>query len=440
MTWHELHKRFDPLLAIRGSDHASWRAERKASPAGRIVRTLAALEGTSGTKWLLVGTVGTGKTTELFRIAEARARDDFVILVDLADHFDKVVGDPEGLQRVEPWEVVFVAALALLRAASEQLGEDLPAERVALEEAWKRAAGRASDSRAAPAIDLAKLVGSVAVAVSSMLGGPSLAPLAAISGAVWNAPIGVKRDRVLLDQEEEARTLLNCFNRIAGGIQSRTKRVLLVLDGLDRLRDRDHAERLFVQSSLFGRLATSLVMTAPMGFRHSLTPRGIAEHDIQTLVLENEPVLDRDAPDDPRREGAGVAFFLQVFKLRVADLGRVLLADRHVHQLAYYSGGRAREFMRLVRQVALEHIFENADASRDELIDRVLREHRLGIERGLHVSHIDILRSVKNDPLHRCPDGDLVWELVRSEVLLPYPDGSPWYYPHPVLLLGRLLE
>ncbi len=438
MSWQEIHKRFDPVLPIRAADHRSWRADRKSSPAARIVQTLDALPSVSGTRWLLAGTVGTGKTTELYRIAEARAARDFVVILDLHDHFERIVGDVEALQRVEPWEVVFLASIALLRAAQEQLGEEFSTERQELESAWKRATDASVGTTKTTAIDLAKLIGSVAVAVSSVAGGPSLAPLAALSGAVWNVPVGIKRARLLADQDEETKSMVSCFNRIAGGIHVRARRVLLIIDGLDRLRESAHASRIFVESALLSRMQTALVVTAPMGFRHSLTPLGI-QHDLTTITLENEPVLDRDHPDDPGLPGPGITFFEDVFRLRVADLESVPLSATHLTRIAYYSGGRAREFVRLVRAVALEHLLAKADASRADLVEAVLRQHRLDIERGLHTGHIAVLKSVKDDPEHRCPEGDLVWELFRSEVLLPHPDGSPWYYPHPILLLGRLL-
>ena len=441
MSWRELHKRFDPILPIRAADHQSWRAERTAGPASAIVGTLSNVEGISGTRWLLMGTVGTGKTTELFRVAEQRASRDFVVVLDLADHFDRVVGDAEGLQHLEPWEVVFLAALALLRAAQEQLGEMFEPEREELRRAWSSATGAAQQGGAprTTTIDIAKLIGSIAVALSTAVGGPSLAPLASLSGAVWNAPIGIKRQRLLVDQDEEAKSMLSCFNRIAGGIQSKSKRVLLIIDGLDRIREHAHATRLFVESSLLARMDTSLVVTAPMGFRHSLTPRGI-QHDLTPITLENEPVLDRTYPEDPNTPGPGIPFFIDLFQRRVQDLNDVPLHPDHVRRLAYYGGGRAREFVRLVRDVALQHLIANAAKSDSAIIDAVLRQHRLDIEQGLHTGHVRLLKSVISDPMHTCPEGDLVWELLRSEVLLPYPDGSPWYFPHPLLLLGKFLQ
>jgi Ni2+-binding GTPase involved in maturation of urease and hydrogenase len=50
-------------------------------------------------KILLGGTVGTGKSTELWKIAETQAKkgDEFVVFVDLVSHFDRAVGDAQAL-------------------------------------------------------------------------------------------------------------------------------------------------------------------------------------------------------------------------------------------------------------------------------------------------------------------------------------------------------
>jgi hypothetical protein len=56
----------------------------------------------------------------------------------------------------------------------------------------------------------------------------------------------------------------------------------------------------------------------------------------------------------------------------------------------------------------------------------------------MHGGHIDVLEAVMRDPDHRLPEDDLVWELLTLSRLLPYPDHSEWFYPHPLLTLHLL--
>src|SRR4051812_19842890 len=95
-AWQQLYERFDPEEPAR----EAWRAEREQSPA---IDILAALDRPNRKpKVLFLGTRGTGKTTELLRVAEERAKKgtEFVVFLDLAKHFEKVVGDTAALEHV----------------------------------------------------------------------------------------------------------------------------------------------------------------------------------------------------------------------------------------------------------------------------------------------------------------------------------------------------
>lgn len=123
LIWQEIYNRFDPFLPAA---EQSWRADRPRSPAGDIVKLLGAPF--DGTRVLVTGTTGTGKSTELLRIAEASGRDDFVVVLDLQRHFSEIVGDEQALQSIHSWEVVFLAGLAVVRAATELMPYAIPKE------------------------------------------------------------------------------------------------------------------------------------------------------------------------------------------------------------------------------------------------------------------------------------------------------------------------
>ncbi len=96
--WERIYRDFDPEQPV--TEHSEWRVRRPRSPADRVIRLLDLPTGP--TRILLTGTVGSGKSTELFRIAEARAGKEFVLFLDLDRHFTRVVGDPAALRKVAP--------------------------------------------------------------------------------------------------------------------------------------------------------------------------------------------------------------------------------------------------------------------------------------------------------------------------------------------------
>ncbi|EPX61001.1 hypothetical protein D187_001653 [Cystobacter fuscus DSM 2262] len=128
-----------------------WRAPRPHSPAKKMLETLDQPFGIP--RILLMGTVGTGKTTELMRVAEEREQRELVVFLDLERHFANVVKDPNALYRIQAWEVCFLAGLALVFRFKERLGTELDPEMVKqLGQAWQ---GLAEATKTpAPQLDL----------------------------------------------------------------------------------------------------------------------------------------------------------------------------------------------------------------------------------------------------------------------------------------------
>jgi hypothetical protein len=428
--WQKIYQRFDVYEYVTS---ARWRADRPLSPAQKIISVLST-PFSSDARILVTGTIGTGKSTELLRVAEARANHEFVVFLDLARHFDRL-GRIEGLQHVNQWEVCFLVGLALYRTAEEELGFEFPRDMLKdLESAWTELA-RASGTPAPSQLDLGKLGKAIVTAGAAIVGGPVGAALGAGLGnaaealrATWNLPMGASSKRIS-DDDEQVKTMLNTVNRVIAEIQIRYRPVLLVIDGLDRIRDIQRARELFVESDVLARLACRVVICGPFALRHHPAASAVPRFLFQPLV--NEPVLDQH---DPTKPGPGLPFFTQLFLRRTEDLGGAALIEQPLlDYLAYYSGGRARDFVKMIRLVAEEAWQADVDAATEAIVDSVIEQERLLLETGMHRGHIDVLEAVMRDPDHRLPKDDLVWELLTLSRLLPYPDHSEWFYPHPLL-------
>ena len=447
-VWKVLLDRFEPELPTP----RQWRAEREESPAKKILadldRPLLAPP-----KVLVTGTVGTGKTSELLRIAEARAEKgaEFVIVLDLVRHFRRAVSDLEALQNVTSWEVCFLAGLALIRAAKEQLGYDFPVEQIeGLQKAWRdlAAASQASTTPAA-SVDILSVIKSMtlmasnaAAPVVAAVGGPVTASVAAASGlkvlseiagaGKWSLPIGRKGTKSLEDQDELMQTLLDRVNLLLGTFRQWNRRVLLIIDGLDRIVDGSRAESLFLRSQMIASLDCALVVCAPFALRNDMAATEARGFRLRTL--HNAPVMDHH---DPRSYGAGVSFLVDVFRCRVRDIhGEGLVSDSLLKRLAYYSGGRARDFVKTIGMLAERGWDDDAPAATEAHVEDVLKEARALVETGLDRGHIELLEEVVRDPEHRLPPGDLARELLTYGRLLPFPNESEWFYPHPLLTLN----
>ena len=438
--WEQMYHRFDPFEPPR---QPAWRAPRLHSPIDAILRPLD--RPFADPRILLTGTVGTGKSTELLRLRDARAHKEIALVLDL-HHLFNAIGDAEALQRVEAWEVLFQVALAVLAGTRDLLPYPVPREHIAaLQAAWERMAQETDTPRAAE-LDLGKIATAMLGADALLLpiaglGTPAAAAAAAgvgvakavAAGVRKFVPVGVSKRR-LEDQHESTQSLLDAVNTIIGFAQQNARPLLMIIDGLDRIREEERALDLFVRSELLGRLACRTVVCAPFALRSA--PSAAAVRRFQKVVLANEPVLDER---DPAKPGPGVEFFRTLFRLRTEDLGGPEpLADAQVHHLAYLSGGRARDFVRLVRGVAELAWDANVTQATDEIVAAVIDEARRDRELGLDAGHIELLRKVMEDPERQLPRDPLARKLLDWGHLLPYPNESEWYYPHPLLTL-RLL-
>lgn len=436
-VWQQVVARFDPAKPTL----PGWRIERTGSPANQIIQMLKRPPGMGTPRILLHGTVGTGKTTELYRIAEARAADDLVVFFDIEGYFE-ALGDKAALQKVSSWEVCFLAAMCLVARAQSQLGMTFEQRLLdAAGTAWKKLA-TATSVTPAPALDVAAFTKGLLTMAPLLLAPITTTAAIAATGGVavtaalldgvkdWKIPMG--QARTIGDQAPEVQSLLGAINQLIAEVQKNHRRVLFIIDGLDRIRDRQRAIELFGDSQLLLKLIAPVVVTAPYILR---SDRSGAIEGWNVKILVNEPVLDGHSPPDP---GPGLQVFQKLFEHRVADLTPGLLTAEQVKKLAMASGGRARAFVNLVRNVALAAFDEDAPRATDKMLDEVIDSTRRTLEHGIHTGYISVLKGVLADKDHRLPESPHTLELLNTFALLPYPNESEWYYPHYLLTLKLL--
>ncbi|MCX4242488.1 hypothetical protein [Paraliomyxa miuraensis] len=433
--WDEIYRRFDPEEPARSSER---RAERAYSPADEIGRML---RRNRSDRYVISGTSGSGLSTELYRIAEQRTSDSLVVFLDVHGHFAEHVHDVAALDHVQPWELLVLVGLAVLSAAERRFGHRWTTdERKALEEA---VAELAADDGDAPAIDVAKLGSSMAVLAGGAVGGVVGTTLSVLGEGLtagqWSLPIGIPGRRARFDQDKPVRALLDAVNHLVDALQTTyARRLTLTIDGLDRIRNRDTAEALFVRSNLLTSLACPTVAAGPLVLCRK--GRLSSLQGWQPKILANAPVLRRGRPLDFTAPGDGVAFLEEVFRRRTHDLelDGCAIPPPLLRKLAYFSGGRTRDFVRFVRLLS-DRCWDRELAVADaQAIDDVIDERRRVLEAGLNRRHVDVLRAVLEDPQHMLPDDDIVDEMLDNWWLLPYPNESEWYQPHPLLMLVKL--
>lgn len=445
--WEDIEAIFDPEVPVQD---AALFAERDPAynPLVYLERVLQRSTGPHR-RYLLTGTVGNGKTSELNHFAAKLSQHRMIVQIDLWRHFQASIGDTKAFTRVEPWELLGLLGLAIFRAGADYFNHKWKGETHALQRALD--ALRKADQGDGPAIDVPSLARGVAIAVSGVAGGVTGGPAAALAGSQaaraglkvldaaisstdWSWKIGEgKRTR----SDQDVRQVLSAVNAMIMALQGDyDRRLLLLVDGLDRAGpERNRA--LFIDSGLLGELVCDAVWMAPGGLRR--LDNDLRGFEIRELC--NVPVLDRE---DPKHAGEkGLEFFRSLVDKRVAQVRTPSSPPDpfpvpQVDRLAFYSGGLGRDFVRMIRMAAGEILYTEGNALTPNIVEITLREARRIKEAQINSAEIELLERLMLDPSHKLPPGDLAANLLAQQRLLPYPNDTTWYYPHPLLTLALL--
>jgi hypothetical protein len=446
--WQQVHRIFDPM---RPAPADLRQPRERYNPLSEVIVPRLRLP-VEHEKLALAGGIGSGMSTELLATASAIQDGKLVILVDLWRHFEDTVVDPGALDHLQPAEQVGLLGLAVLRTGSDLLGHDWQGHQDALAAAITAVQGDPGAAPGGPTLDVVKLARGVAVFVGRAAGGLTAGPAGAVAGSgvasagltlldavagagSWEWKIGLRGRKRSSDQDEPTRQILFAVNALLDDLRASSHReVVLLVDGLDRVQSAATFEDLFVESSLVADLRCQAVLTLHQGLSQRFRAR---LRGYRVFDFTHVPVVLAGAPDtaDP----AGLAFFrgLAARRFRHARVPDLVPADQ-LDRLASSSGGRVRDLVHLVRELAVQAMLDGVDVAGAAQVDKVIDLFRRDRESGLNTGHITVLRGVRDDPDHRLPEGDLALDLLDRQLLLAYPNESTWYLPHPIL--RRLLR
>ena len=260
-------------------------------------------------------------------------------------------------------------------------------------------------------------------------------------GDAWSWQVGLPGARRRSDQDEGVRRVVAATRAIIESLRAGLggRKVVVVIDGLDRIRGSEAFKGLFVESDLLRSLPCDVVVSAHLAMVQRY--RGSLRFD-ERYDLANEPVADRH---DPWKPGPRIGFFRDLVDRRLAAIaGRGLavppdvLPDPLLERLAWCSGGRLRDFMGFMRAIALMASSQYLTSAEPELVERMIDKERRLRSDGLNADEIALLEGLARDPTHRLPGSDLAIELLEQQLILAYPNENAWYLPHPLLMIALI--
>lgn len=442
--WRKVYELFDPVVPAMGDIRVP---REKYNPLAEIIAPRLGLP-LPFQKFVLAGGVGSGKSTELRATIAGLTGPKLVVLVDLWQRFGAT--HPGAIDHLQPAELVGLLGLAVLRTGTDILGH-----RWGHLEDNLSAAIAANSGEDGPQVDAAKLSKELAIYVGTAAVGALTSPVAiagaglakaglegslhllkAVSQATsWKWKIGLRGRGRSTDEDTPVRAMIHATNALMDAIRKDYKRnVVLLVDGLDRIENSGTFEDLFVESGLLGELRCDVVTTLKLEHVEKFRSR---LHWCKTFDFTYVPVA---LPKNPHeRHRGGMDFFHDLAQQRFKQLGEAsLITPEDLEELAYHSGGRLRDFISLVREVAVLAMLEEASQATRKHIQEAIDALRREREAGLNTAHIDVLKQVMADPQRKLPAGDAALDLLHRQCLLAYPNKSTWYLPHTTLMLELL--
>ncbi len=368
-------------------------------------------------KILFVGHRGTGKSTELNRLAE-EIQESFHTI-----GFDTLTVTGRSTMRYE--DLMLALSTQITRRCIDQGLIGRPATDP-LRDGWQSLADWWRE----------KVAG-------FSLGAPrEIETMASLSTLLGEIEVGVSQSAFTREQlnaftDREMPELIRRLNWVIGEAERHLnpKRLLLVIEGLDKV-DLDAARHIFRDHApTITAPHAAMIYTFPLALRYSEDYQTVLSAFNDDKFLSNLSLRHVSGAEDDRGRHA----------LRQIVLSRMesnLVAEDALEQMIMASGGIAVQLVKLVNSAAIYALERNADAQSIELEDvrNAVKDLRRELAANLTLAEWRLLKERHNDRL--LSNEPEIQQLLYKGALIEYSNDVQWCDVHPALwgLLGYYVE
>lgn len=381
-------------------------------------------------KWVITGSVGCGKSSELVKLADLLRHDYALVPLDLPNSVARV-------DLLQPAEILFLIGAATVKAARDLWGHEVA---MASQDRLIRAFnGVVAD----PELDLNQVFEGVALFLGD-LAVPGVGRVAAAATQTASrfrkrhrpSALGGKT-RQLQDGEPDLQRLIEALDSILQEIREGYRPPVILVDGLDKLLELSTIRSLFVTTRVLCEPACVIVYTGPITLMLAPEWKAAGDH-FRRIRLSNlmvrQPAVDGVAIAAERiNEDRGR--LRELVRLRLARRGYefpdVFSEEAALELLIDSSGGLIRDLIHLVNR-SIRSVLKRG-AAQIEMVDvqdarselRKDMEVTLNTKLRQEIAHVEELGEPSGSP-----DAQrlLLWGYV-----LPYTNGKVWFEPHPLL-------
>ncbi len=442
-TWRSLYNLFNPTRRLELSEQDLY-----VSRPGSIAETIAVdlrlgLEPEG--KWVVCGSMGSGKSSELVHLGALLEDSHAVVGLDLLESVGTV-------DLIQPPEVMFLIGAAAVRTARELLDHQVDDKLVGrLVSAFKGLLSSEGHT-----VDLGKLLQGVALFAANLAAPGVGSAVGAATGAA-NVAAGALGDkakttlrrsprlggapklggltRPVKEGEPDFERLREAVDDILADLHARRPPVVLV-DGLDKLLELRAIRDLFATNRMLALPRAQIVYAGPITLMLAAEwqAAGVAfKRGRLTNVVVQRPELQWVELSDENLQ-AGRQAMHDVVRRR---LERLELKEQGVFErgvlpaLIEASGGLVRDLIHLVSRAVRQVLQQGAPLITVATAEAAVMEYRKEYEVTLNTRRVDELIHVlqRGEP----SGAENAHDLLLWGYILPYSNGRVWFERHPIL-------
>jgi energy-coupling factor transporter ATP-binding protein EcfA2 len=392
---------FDPRTPLSGEAFKAFYVER---PTG-IEKFLGDLQVDANptSKWLFTGHRGSGKSTELIRLANALSDRNFTVYYTVEDVLDMADLD---------YKDVLLSLGHALYAQAKARSVGLPRELLEDLVNWY-------------STTLKEVEGTI----SADAGLEERADFWFLKLTARQRSEAATREVVRRQLESRLLDLIARIDAIAKAIfEKRGQPVLAIVDGLDKVMDLAKGRRMYYEGGAnLLQPRCRAIYTVPLALFYTNEFGQVRQNFNDCYFsLPNVNVNRRDGQPDP----AGRRMLADLIHRRVAP---GLVAPEAVERLAELSGGLLREVVALARDAISFARVRGSRQVEARDVDSAASRLRNVFAGMLTDDHYRELWRIHTDPQHRYTNSATAQQLVHNLSLLEYANGDSWWDAHPVV-------
>jgi hypothetical protein len=440
--WRPKLRALDPWRLVQLEEIHELYAEREGAPYRVLARDLVLAEQPADVKVLLCGARGSGKTTELTRLAHDVKPHFCVVQTDLG------IGLPDEASTLAVVTLLGVAALHAIKSWSKP---DADVDALAKSgtspiargvEGLQKALRRFGDGVPSVTQLLDGVSGIVTFFEPGL--GEALGTASGVAKATGSATSATTKLRIALargplegrlkpDQRDDAQAVVEAVNQILAELETLAGRPpLLLADGLDKRTRLDEVALALDDEYLLRDLQAPLVLSGPVNLRHDPRFRAVPGN-FRLALLYNVPIWHRiDGAGQPAPDGIGVLKDLYQRRREDAGIPVDLIGEQLVERAAQSCAGIVRDFLGLLHEAGKNALSRGQRTVDPADLDAAIKTRRLEMEGYLDEHEIELLgRVLDKGTLPGTPEADT---LLFENFIACYHNGDIWFRPHELII------